>query len=163
MAVSPDGKKLAIVGELTTSATNPLENTSAILEPKLENIKWIAGNWKGEAFGGQTEENWSEPSGGSMMATFKLIDNGKVVFYEIEIIRELENTLILQLKHFGNDLKGWEEKDKTIDFPLKEITENKVVFEGMTFEKISANEMTIYVDIRQDDGSVETVKFDYKK
>ena len=75
----------------------------------------------------------------------------------------MENTLILQLKHFGNDLKGWEEKDKTIDFPLKEITENKVVFEGMTFEKISANEMTIYVDIRQDDGSVETVKFDYKK
>lgn len=163
MAVSPDGKKLAIVGELTTSATKPLENTSAILEPKLENIKWIAGNWKGEAFGGQTEENWSEPSGGSMMATFKLIDNGKVVFYEIEIIRELENTLILQLKHFGNDLKGWEEKDKTIDFPLKEITKNKVVFEGMIFEKISANEMTIYVDIRQDDGSVETVRFDYKK
>ncbi|RXJ50297.1 hypothetical protein ESZ48_08935 [Gelidibacter gilvus] len=159
--MSPDGKKIAIVGEL--KATNTLNNTSAILEPKLENIKWIAGNWKGEAFGGQTEENWSEPSGGSMMATFKLIDNGEVVFYEIEIIREVENTLILQLKHFGNDLKGWEEKDKTIDFPLKEITENKVIFEGMIFEKISANEMNIYVDIKQDNRSVETVKFNYKK
>lgn len=163
LTVSPNGNKLAIVGEFTTSATNPLNNTSAILEPKLENIKWIAGNWKGEAFGGQTEENWSEPSAGSMMATFKLIDKDKVVFYEIEIIREVENTLILQLKHFGSDLKGWEEKDKTIDFPLKEITENKVVFEGMIFEKISANEMNIYVDIKQDNDSVETVKFNYKK
>lgn len=163
LTVSPDGNKLAIVGELTTSATNTLMNTSAILEPKLENIKWIAGNWKGEAFGGQTEENWSEPSAGSMMATFKLVDNDKVVFYEIIIIREIENTLILQLKHFGSDLKGWEEKEKTIDFPLKEITENKVVFEGMIFEKISANEMNIYVDIKQDNGSVETVKFNYKK
>lgn len=134
-----------------------------ILAPKLENIQWIAGNWKGEAFGGQTEENWSEPSGDSMMATFKLIADGKVVFYEIEIIREMENTLVLQLKHFGNDLKGWEEKDQTIDFPLKEITENKVVFEGMTFEKISTNEMNIYVDIKQDDGSVDNVKFNYKK
>ncbi|HXJ97600.1 MAG TPA: DUF6265 family protein [Gelidibacter sp.] len=153
LTVSPDGKKLAIVGEL--------ENQK--LAAKLENIRWISGNWKGEAFGGQTEENWSEPSGGSMMATFKLIENNNVVFYEIEIIREVENTLILQLKHFGNDLKGWEEKDKTIDFPLKEITENKVVFEGMVFEKISTNEMNIYVDIKQDDGRIETVKFNYKK
>ncbi|MGV8814331.1 MAG: DUF6265 family protein [Gelidibacter sp.] len=153
LAVSPDGKKLAIVAELNDQE----------LAPKLENIQWIAGNWKGEAFGGQTEENWSEPSGGSMMATFKLIADGKVVFYEIEIIREVENTLVLQLKHFGNDLKGWEEKDQTIDFPLKEITENKVVFEGMTFEKTTTNEMNIYVDIRQENGSVETVKFNYKK
>ena len=149
---------------LTVLLNLPCQSQSEkTLEPKLENIKWIAGNWKGEAFGGQTEENWSEPSGGSMMATFKLVDNGKVVFYEIEIIRELENTLILQLKHFDHDLKGWETKEETVDFPLKEITENKVVFEGMTFEKVNSNEMNIYVDIKQDNGSVETVTFNYKK
>lgn len=153
LAVSPDGNKLALVGELA----NPT------LEPKLENIKWIAGNWKGEAFGGQTEENWSEPSGGSMMATFKLIDKGQVAFYEIEIIREVENSLILQLKHFDNDLSGWETKDETVDFTLKEITANKVVFEGMTFEKVSDNEMNVYVDIHQNDGTTEIVKFNYKK
>lgn len=133
------------------------------LSPRLENIAWIAGTWHGEAFGGITEEIWSEPSGGSMMATFKLINDGKVTFYEIEVIREIENTLILQLKHFGPDLKGWETKDETVDFPLKEITKTKVVFEGMTFEKISANEMDIYVDIKNDDGKVEIVKFNYKK
>ena len=132
------------------------------LEPKIENVAWIAGNWKGEAFGGQTEEIWSEPSAGSMMATFKLINDGKVTFYEIEIIREIENSLVLQLKHFANDLKGWETKDETVDFPLIEITENKVVFEGMTFEKISDNEMNVYVDIKEKD-KVETVKFNYKK
>jgi hypothetical protein len=137
--------------------------TETQLEPKLENIAWISGNWKGEAFGGVTEEIWSEPSGGSMMATFKLINDGKVSFYEIEIIREIENSLILQLKHFGNDLKGWETKDETVDFPLKKITANKVVFEGMTFEKISDNEMNIYVDIHNDDGTVDNVKFNYKK
>ncbi len=153
LAISPNGTKLAVVGELTNQK----------LEPKLENIKWIAGNWKGEAFGGLTEENWSEPSGGSMMATFKLIDKGQVVFYEIEIIREIENSLVLQLKHFDNDLKGWETKDETVDFPLKEITPNKVIFEGMTFEKISDNEMNVYVDIHQDNGEIETVTFNYKK
>ncbi|WP_299390365.1 DUF6265 family protein [uncultured Gelidibacter sp.] len=160
LAISPNGKKLAIVGELT--AKNEVAPDTP-LAPTLENIKWIAGNWKGEAFGGQTEENWSEPTGGSMMATFKLIEKGTVVFYEIEIIREVDNTLMLQLKHFSNDLKGWEEKDETIDFPLKEITSNKVVFEGMTFERISANEMNVYVDIKQKDGSIENVRFNYKK
>ncbi len=132
------------------------------LEPKLENIAWIAGTWHGEAFGGITEEIWSEPSGGSMMASFKLINEGKVTFYEIEVIREIENSLILQLKHFGPDLKGWETKDETIDFPLIEITEDKVVFEGMTFEKVSDDAMTVYVDIKES-GETETVKFNYRK
>ncbi|WP_323788007.1 DUF6265 family protein [Psychroserpens sp.] len=143
---------------LSTVAQN-----ETLLEPKLENCAWIAGNWKGEAFGGITEENWSEPSSGSMMATFKLINNGKVSFYEIEIIREVENTLVLQLKHFDNDLKGWETKNETVDFPLKEITVNRVVFEGMTFEKVSDNEMNVFVDIKTDSGEVEIVKFNYKK
>ncbi|WP_229719379.1 DUF6265 family protein [Winogradskyella schleiferi] len=133
------------------------------LEPKLENIAWLSGTWHGKAFGGITEEIWSDPSGGSMMATFKLINDGNVTFYEIEVIREIENSLILQLKHFGPDLKGWETKDETVDFPLVKITENKVVFEGMTFYKISDSEINIYVDIKDDKGKVEVVKFNYKK
>ncbi len=161
LAVSPDGKKIVIVGELIKKE-EPIDPNKK-LEPKLENIAWIVGNWKGEAFGGLTEENWSEPSGDSMMATFKLIIDKKVSFYEIEIIREVENSLILQLKHFNNDLKGWETKDETVNFPLIEITSNKVTFEGMVFEKISDTEMNVYVDIHNKDGSVENVKFNYTK
>ncbi len=97
------------------------------------------------------------------MATFKLINKGKVIFYEIEIIREIENTLMLQLKHFNHDLKGRETKDETVDFPLKQITPNKVIFEGVTFEKINDNEMNIYIDMHQKNGSTETVKFNYTK
>jgi hypothetical protein len=165
LATSPNGSKLSVVGEKTV--IDPNEEISVDiddkLQPTLENISWISGNWKGEAFGGITEENWSEPLGDSMMATFKLVVDNKVKFYEIEIIREVKNSLILQLKHFHNDLKGWETKDETVDFPLKEITTNKVVFEGMTFEKISDNEMNVYVDIHNDDGTLETVKFNYTK
>ncbi len=153
LSVNADASKLVLVAE----------DANRKLEPKLENISWISGNWKGEAFGGITEENWSEPLGGSMMATFKLVNDDKVTFYEIEIIREVNNTLILQLKHFNNDLKGWETKDETVDFPLIEIKPNKVVFEGMTFEKVSVDEMNIYVDIHQDNGTIETVKFNYTK
>jgi len=155
LTVSSDGTKLAVVGELI--------DPNKKLAPKLENISWIAGNWKGNALVGQVEENWSKPSAGSMMAAFKLYKDGKVVFYEIEIIREVDNNLVLQLKHFNNDLKGWETKDETVDFPLKELTSTKAIFEGMTFEKVSDNEMNVYVDIHQKDGSIEVLKFNYKK
>ena len=161
LSTNTDSNKLLIVGDINSSPIKEIQEEK--LEPKLKNITWISGTWKGEAFGGITEEIWSEPSGGSMMATFKLINDGKVSFYEIEIIREIENSLVLQLKHFNNDLKGWETKDETIDFPLKEITKNKVVFEGMTFEKINDSEMNIYVDIQQKNGTIKTVKFNYKK
>jgi len=131
------------------------------LEPKLENITWISGTWHGEAFGGKIEEIWSKPSGGSMMASFKLINDGTVSFYEIEIIREVENSLLLQLKHFDGELKGWETKDETIDFPLKQITPTKVTFEGMIFEKVGDDKMNIFVDIKNENGDVEIVEFNY--
>ena len=71
--------------------------------------------------------------------------------------------MVLQLKHFDNELKGWETKEETIDFPLIKITPNRAVFEGMSFEKIGDNEMNVYVDIKDDEGKIEIVKFNYKK
>ena len=133
------------------------------LEAKLENIAWISGTWHGEAFGGQVEEIWSKPSGGSMMATFKLVVEGQIGFYEIEIIREVGNTLLLQLKHFKSNLKGWETKDETVDFPLKYITKDKAVFEGMTFERIGDNRMNVFVDVKNDAGEIEELKFEYTR
>jgi len=47
-----------------------------------------------------------------------LVVDGKVDFYEIGPIIEKDNSLLLQLKHFGADLKSWEKKDETQDFEL---------------------------------------------
>jgi len=149
----------------TKSSEHILTLDSLATSPKatLADVSWISGNWKGEAFGGTTEENWSKPSGDSMMAAFKLIVNNKVEFYEIEIIRQVKESLILQLKHFKGDLKGWETKDETVDFPLVKIDKNTIYFDGMTFEKINANEMNVYVLMRSKEGSTSELKFNYKK
>ncbi len=138
---------------------------SLIGSPKatLEDVAWISGYWRGEAFNGEVEEIWSSPLGNSMVATFKLVVDDKVKFYEIETITEINGTLILQLKHFHSNLKGWEEKDETVDFPLVKITESKVFFDGMTFEKVSDNEMNVYVLIKQEDKVAEEMKFNYHK
>ncbi len=132
-------------------------------EATLEDVSWIAGHWKGEAFGGIAEEIWSPPMGGSMMFVFKLVSEGKVQFYEVGHIQQIGETLILQLKHFHGSLKGWEEKDVTVDFKLVKLEGNRVYFDGFTIEKISENEINMYVVVGEDDGSSEEYKFNYKK
>ena len=143
---------------------NTLKFTENSTSPKatLSDVSWIAGHWKGEAFGGITEEIWSPPLGNSMMFSFKLVADGKVVFYELGGITEVDNTLLLQLKHFGGDFKGWEEKDETVDFKLVKVEDNRVYFDEFTIEKISANEINLYVVI-SDEGKTEEVKFNYKR
>jgi ABC-type cobalt transport system substrate-binding protein len=138
-----------------------LENSTSP-QASLDEVSWIQGYWKGEAFGGITEEFWSPPLGDSMMFSFKLVVDNKVVFYELGGIRQKDKTLLLQLKHFGNDFKGWEEKDETVDFKLVKIENNKVYFDQFTFEKISENEMNLYVVISEN-GHEEEVKFNYLK
>jgi hypothetical protein len=129
----------------------------------LSEVSWIAGHWKGEAFGGITEEIWSPPLGDSMMFVFKLVVDDKVAFYEIGHIRQEGETLILRLKHFNGNLTGWEEKDKTVDFKLVKLEDDRAYFDDFTFEKINASEMNMYVVIAHENGSKEEVKFNYKK
>lgn len=131
-------------------------------EADLSAVAWIAGHWRGEAMGGVTEEIWSPPLGGSMMASFKLVVDDQVKFYELETILEEGDTLILKLKHFSSKLHGWEEMDETVDFKLVKVTDDKVYFDGMTFENVSEEEMNVYVLIGNDGAEQET-KFNYRK
>ena len=69
---------------------------------------------------------------------------------------------MLRLKHFHANLKGWEEKDETIDFPLVKLDGQTAYFDGMTFEKVSDTELNIYVLIEDKDGEKREMKFPYK-
>ncbi|MFK7814244.1 MAG: DUF6265 family protein [Maribacter sp.] len=159
--------KLFVFTILLITISCKAQNTMTLKEgetsPKtaLEEISWMEGHWKGEAFGGITEEIWGPPLGGSMMFSFKLVLDGEVNFYELGHIRQLDETLVFELKHFGADLKGWEEKDEVQSFKLIKAERNRMYFEGFTFEKISENEINIYGLIHQD-GKAEEVQFNYK-
>ncbi len=139
--------------------------TDGMNSPKasLQEISWISGYWRGEAFGGTTEEIWSDPLGNSMMFSFKLVVDNEIQFYEVGGITENNSTLLLQLKHFHGDFKGWEKKDETIDFKLVKVEKDRVYFDEFTFEKISDNEINLYVVVHNKDGSSEEVKFNYKR
>ena len=161
---------LLVTGAIFAEAQNSTPNTisadtiAGFESPPstLQDIAWVQGHWQGEAFGGIVEEVWTPPLGGSMMCAFKLVVNNEVRFYEIVTLSEENGTLMLRLKHFHKDLKGWEEKDETVDFPLVKVTPGKMFFDGFTFEKISDDEMNIYVIISQE-GKEREAKFNYKR
>jgi len=143
-------------------AQNTLQYTAEIDSPKatLQDVEWISGTWRGEAMGGQCEEFWDKPSAGTMMFCFKFIENGKVVFYELGHIAEVEESLVLEIKHFGPDLKGWEKQDEVQQFKLVKTENNRVYFNQFTFEKIAENEINIYVVFEE---SGKEMKFNYKR
>lgn len=150
---------------LSTQAQNTLSFPEGETSPKadLQEIAWMVGHWKGEAFGGIAEEIWSPPLGGSMMFSFKLVNDGEVSFYEFGHIHQVDETLVFELKHFHGNLKGWEDKDEVQSFRLIKVDGNHVYFDGFTFEKISTDEINIYALIGHDDGTTEEVLFNYKK
>jgi hypothetical protein len=130
---------------------------------RIEDVAWIAGHWQGEAFGGLAEEMWSPPFGRSMMGMYKMVKDGEVVFYEFLTIVEERDSLVLRLKHFDGGLKGWEEKDVSIEFPLVAWTENEVNFDGLTFRLAAADALEAYVLLKHKDGGLEEVGFRYHR
>jgi hypothetical protein len=129
---------------------------------KIMDVSWIAGYWQGEIWGGQFEEVWSQPSAGSMMASFKYMEDDTVGFYEIITLVEEGDSLMLRLKHFSPDLTGWEKEDETVDFRLAKLTPNAVYFDGYTFKRINENEMHVFVLVDNDGKSQET-QFIFKR
>jgi hypothetical protein len=122
---------------------------------KIEQLAWIAGHWQGDAMGGSFEESWAPAKGGAMMGMFKMVMGDEIRFYEMLTIVPVEDSLILRLKHFSSELHGWEEKDKTVDFPLVKMTETEAFFDGLTFRRINADEMHIFVVIGKDEPAQE--------
>ena len=149
-------------GLISAQKTLQLNEGQNSPEATLEDVQWLTGHWKGEAFGGIAEEIWSPPMGNSMMFVFRLVNDGKVSFYEAGHILEQDNTLILQLKHFHGNLHGWEEKDETVDFKLVKMDGAIAYFEGFTIEKIGENAVTMHVLVGEN-GKEQEVAFAYQR
>lgn len=147
---------------ISCKAQNTIHYNDEKGSPKatLKDVDWISGTWQGEAMGGLCEEFWDKPSANTMMFCFKFIENNQVVFYELGHIKEIDKSLILEIKHFGADLKGWEKQDEKKTFRLVKLDDNHAYFDQFTFEKVSENEMNLYV-VFQESGKEMT--FNYKR
>ena len=132
---------------------------------RIADVAWLAGEWVGEGLGGTLDESWTAPQGGVMLGMFRLLRDGKPVFYELLTLSEHEGSVVLRLKHFNPDLTGWEEKDKFITFQLVKVTDRAIHFSGLSFLRNDDGSVTAYLALRDKDGVVreETLQYRRKK
>ena len=115
----------------------------------LDDLAWIAGTWRGTLGGGVIEEHWSAPEGDNMLGMFRYVQGGKATFYELLVIEHGDAGPVLRLKHFHPGLRGWEEKDEAVTFPMTELAGRRAVFletDGSTrliFERHAEDTLTI--------------------
>ena len=129
----------------------------------ITDMAWYAGRWTGTGLGGFTEEIWSPPRDGTMMGMYRMIKDGKPIFYELLLIAEDSGSLAIKLRHFHPDLRGWEERDVSLRFPLVAKRDGRIYFDGMTFERVGADRVKVYLAIENKDGSVREEIFEYSR
>lgn len=117
----------------------------------LADAAMLVGSWTGPAFGGTFETTWNPPSAGSMVGLFKLLKDGEVSFYEILLLVEEEQTLSLKVKHFSPDFTAWEEKEDYVKFRFIKAEESALHFSGISFYRISDDELHAYIVFRSGD------------
>ena len=160
---------LAFVAFLSVSAQSfTTKNVMTLGEGKspaatIDDMAFLQGYWTGDFFGGHFEEIWSPPASGAMMGSFKQMNADTVNFYEIEIVKEVGNSLAFMIKHFHNDLKGWEEKDEVVNWPLVKIADDRVYFDGITFEKLDKDHIKVYLAVSFEDGSIQEFTTTYNR
>jgi hypothetical protein len=88
------------------------------IDPALQPLAFLSGRWTSDSAEGQEEEYWSQPTGKSMVGTYRVLKNGDAVFYEFWAIEVEDGKVIFKMKHFDRGLLGWEDKANMVRLTL---------------------------------------------
>gem|GEM_PF-1477033 len=156
---------VAIPSALAQSTNTPntirLDSESESPPASIESVAWLAGAWEGRGSFGAAREVWMAPSDGTMAGAFKA-EMGDSYFYEFVEISESGGSLVLKVKHFDPALKGWEERDEFVSFPLVRTGDREVFFSGLTYRLTSDDQLRAFVAISGEDG-VEEIEFTFRR
>ena len=136
----------------------PVDDAKPV-KAKLSDMAWMAGTWSGPGLGGQTEEHWTAPGGGSMLGMFRLVNkDGKANVFELLLIEQEGEHVKYRFRHFGPGHKPWEKPDKPLEFDLIEVSESRALFESsvqtnpkrITYRRVGDDELRIRVQGEKD-------------
>jgi hypothetical protein len=105
---------IVLVGCLSLSAEDPAKKVT------VNDLGWLAGSWSGTVNGITTEETWLAPKGGNMLGVNRTT-GGKATAFEFMRIAEGKTGLAYFAQPSGKP---------STEFPMKEFTGKKVVFEN---------------------------------
>ncbi|MCR9199217.1 MAG: DUF6265 family protein [Planctomycetaceae bacterium] len=153
----------AAADEKLTEHTVRLKEGTAAATADLSEFQWLRGEWKGPGLGAECHETWSAPAGGCMVGTFRMVEDDELRFSEFFYLIQTEQGTVLRVKHFNPDFTGWEEKDKSVDFPLVKVEGKTAWFQGLTYATQADGSMKVFVAMKRKDGSYNEGQFHFRR
>ncbi len=133
-------------------------------EAKVEQLSWLTGYWQGVGLGGVSEEHIGTPRSGQIPGMFRQMKpNGDLMFYEFYLFAEVNNSVVLRIKHFGPDLHGWEARNEYEEFALVEITDRAVYFDGVSYALDSSGNLSAAVRVSKGDEPLKIINFNFER
>jgi hypothetical protein len=120
-----------------TDADDAFAAASAKSKVKVEELEWLAGAWSGKGLGGDVEQHWTRPVGGSMSGMFRLVQNGSAGFYEFLLIEQGDKGATLRFQHFNPGYAPWE-KNGPLVLDLVETSGSRAVFQSRDPKQLPA-------------------------
>ncbi|ANU06680.1 DUF6265 family protein [Paraurantiacibacter namhicola] len=156
----------ALAAPAAAQETRVLGEGEAPPAATLADVAWLQGQWQGEGIGGApASESWLPATGPLMVGSFVQQDGeGGVMFTEHMYIAETDGSLVVKLKHFDDQLVGWEDKEGMVRFPLVAVEHCAAFFNGLTYRCLDADAgpesgLLVAVRMRQKDGSTSELVF----
>lgn len=96
----------------------------------LDDLAFLVGHWKGEAFGGTIEEIWIRPRGDVMHGVFRAVADGAMSFSEFLQVTLENGVVVMRFAHFRPDYSTWEGDGPPLELRLARVTPTSAVFEA---------------------------------
>ncbi len=145
--------------------------TAPVVKATVQQVAFIAGQWTGMLGDRHIEQHWMAPVGTSMVAAYRNVQGTEPKLYELLVIEQEGDALMLRIKHFapGPGLVGRQPQGESINHRLVKVAGQTAVFEGtgenptrVTFTRKSADALDIVV-ARLRDGKIAETVFPYTR
>lgn len=124
---------------------------------KVGDLAWMAGDWKGEIFGGPIREQWHAPENGAMIGSSVMGVTRDRAMYEFMLIEERDGVPTMFLRHFKQHLATKE--TEPMAFELESLDGKRAVFESsntsqlfsrIVYERASKKELVVRLEGERD-------------
>lgn len=92
----------------------------------IDRLAWMEGGWGDYRNGNHMEEFWSGPAAGTMVGMFRWIKGDDLRFYELIVLEEFEDGVVMRIKHFNRGFEPWEQEHVLLH--VVDLQERRAVF-----------------------------------
>jgi hypothetical protein len=138
--------------------------------PKLADLSWLVGTWRGEWGPRTAEQVWLAPNAGEAIGVFRLAENDKMLVIELFTLVERSGGIDFYLRHFTPQLVPWEKSEATM-LHLASLDALKIEFENPTngmpkrasFTRLDADTYLARSEIAPESGEMQVVEITYHR